>query len=68
MTQLIDLLKTELLANQISNCEIISENILQMDLLQFAESGGQRLTVMGNLPYNISSQVIIRLIHGAGKV
>jgi len=60
--QLIDLLKTELLANQISNCEIISENILQMDLRQFAESGGHRLTVMGNLPYNISSQVIIRLI------
>jgi 16S rRNA (adenine1518-N6/adenine1519-N6)-dimethyltransferase len=57
------LLKTELLANQISNCEIISGNILQMDLLQFAESGGSKITVIGNLPYNISSQVIIKLIH-----
>jgi 16S rRNA (adenine1518-N6/adenine1519-N6)-dimethyltransferase len=61
--QLIDLLKTELLANQISNCEIISGDILQMDLLQFAESGGRKITVIGNLPYNISSQVIIKLIH-----
>ncbi len=30
--QLIELLKTELLANRISNCEIIAKNILQMDL------------------------------------
>lgn len=60
--QLIDLLKTELLANQISNCEIISGNILQMDLHQFAESAGRKITVIGNLPYNISSQVIIKLI------
>ena len=65
--QLIDLLKTELLANQISNCEIISGNILQMELLQFAESGGHKITVMGNLPYNISSQVIIKLIHARNK-
>ncbi|MEJ2164187.1 MAG: 16S rRNA (adenine(1518)-N(6)/adenine(1519)-N(6))-dimethyltransferase RsmA [Desulfobacterales bacterium] len=61
--QLIELLKTELLANQISNCEIISGNILKMDLLQFAESAGRKTTVIGNLPYNISSQVIIKLIH-----
>ena len=61
--QLIDLLKTELLANQISNCEIIPGNILQMDLLHIAESEGGKITVIGNLPYNISSQVIIKLIH-----
>jgi len=59
---LIDLLKTELLANQISNCEIISGNILQMDLLQFLESAERKITVIGNLPYNISSQIIIKLI------
>jgi 16S rRNA (adenine1518-N6/adenine1519-N6)-dimethyltransferase len=65
--QLIDLLKTELLANQISNCEIISGNILQMDLLQFVESGGHKITVIGNLPYNISSQVIIKLIQARDR-
>ena len=64
---LTDLLKTELLAHHISNCEIISGNILQMDLRQLAESAGNRLIVMGNLPYNISSQVIIKLIQARDK-
>lgn len=65
--QLIDLLKTELLANQISNCVIIPGNILQMNLLQLAESEEDKITVIGNLPYNISSQVIIKLIHSRHK-
>jgi len=65
--QLIDLLKTQLLANQIANCEIISDNVLQMDLHQFAESVGPNLTVIGNLPYNISSQIIIKLIQSRQK-
>ena len=65
--QLIDLLKTQLLANQIANYEIISDNVLQMDLHQFAESAGPNLTVIGNLPYNISSQIIIKLIQSRQK-
>jgi 16S rRNA (adenine1518-N6/adenine1519-N6)-dimethyltransferase len=60
--QLIDLLKTELLANHILNCDIISKNILQMDFLHFTEYAGPKITVIGNLPYNISSQIIIKLI------
>jgi len=65
--QLIDLLKTQLLTHQIANCEVLSGNVLQMDLLQFAESAGSKLTVVGNLPYNISSQVIIKLIQSRHK-
>jgi 16S rRNA (adenine1518-N6/adenine1519-N6)-dimethyltransferase len=60
--QLIELLKTELLANRISNCEIIAINILQMDLDAIADATGSKLTIIGNLPYGISSQILIKLI------
>ena len=60
--QLIDLLKTELLANRISNCEIIPSNILFMDLDAIAETIGTKITVVGNLPYGISSQILVKLI------
>ena len=61
--QLIELLKTELLANQISNCEIIPQNVLEMDLDAYADAATTKLTVVGNLPYGISSQILIKLIH-----
>ena len=60
--QLIDLLKTELLTHNISNCEIIAGDILQIDLHKFTASADRKITVIGNLPYNISSQILIRLI------
>ena len=60
--QLIDLLKTELLTHKISNCEIIAGDILQIDLRKFTASADSKITVIGNLPYNISSQILIRLI------
>jgi 16S rRNA (adenine1518-N6/adenine1519-N6)-dimethyltransferase len=60
--QLIELLRTELLANRISNCEIMTQNILEMDLHAFATANAVQLTVIGNLPYGISSQILIKLI------
>jgi len=60
--QLIDLLKTELLSHKISNCEIIAGDILQIDLRRFTATADHKITVVGNLPYNISSQVLIKLI------
>jgi 16S rRNA (adenine1518-N6/adenine1519-N6)-dimethyltransferase len=60
--QLIDLLKTELLSHKISNCEIIAGDILQIDLCRFTASADRKITVIGNLPYNISSQVLVKLI------
>jgi len=60
--QLIDLLKTELLAHNISNCEIVAGDVLQIDLGRFTASADRKITVIGNLPYNISSQVLIKLI------
>ena len=66
--QLIDLLKTELLANRISNCEIIARNILQMDLHTISDTIGKKITVIGNLPYGISSQILIKLIQSRSAI
>ena len=65
---LIELLKTELLANRISNCDIIAQNILEMDLHALADSVPTKLTVVGNLPYGISSQILIKLIHSRDTI
>ena len=41
---------------------LIENDILKADIRQLAGSAGQKIVVMGNLPYNISSQVLIQLI------
>jgi 16S rRNA (adenine1518-N6/adenine1519-N6)-dimethyltransferase len=66
--QLIELLKTELLVNRISNCEIIVKNILQMDLHAITDTIGKKITVIGNLPYGISSQILIKLIQSRSAI
>ncbi|MEE4264177.1 MAG: 16S rRNA (adenine(1518)-N(6)/adenine(1519)-N(6))-dimethyltransferase RsmA [Desulfobacteraceae bacterium] len=66
-SQLIELLRTELLANQISNCEIAEQNILEMDFDTLAATQ-KKLTAVGNLPYGISSQILIKLIQSRGTI
>ncbi|MCP4347219.1 MAG: ribosomal RNA small subunit methyltransferase A [Desulfobacterales bacterium] len=61
-SHLVGLLKTELLAAGISNVVLIEQNILNVDTEALSKEAGPRLTVMGNLPYNISSQVLVKLI------
>ena len=60
--RMIRLLKTELLANRLSNVRVIEENILKVDIEALAEDDHCQLVVMGNLPYNISSQILVQLI------
>jgi 16S rRNA (adenine1518-N6/adenine1519-N6)-dimethyltransferase len=57
------ILANELQAAELGNVTIIQEDILQCDLEEIAERFGTSLKVVGNLPYHISSQVLIRLIH-----
>jgi 16S rRNA (adenine1518-N6/adenine1519-N6)-dimethyltransferase len=57
-----DLLKTELLVNNISNVTIIPKNILQVDYQPIAEKYDRQIVAIGNLPYNISSQILVQLI------
>jgi 16S rRNA (adenine1518-N6/adenine1519-N6)-dimethyltransferase len=62
--RLIGLLQTELLAHSITNATVLKQDILKFDLPVFFREEGMtgRLVVLGNLPYNISSQVVVRLI------
>lgn len=56
-----DLLKTELQLNHISNVHIIHENILKTDIAAVCDTSDQCI-VIANLPYYISSQVLVKLI------
>jgi 16S rRNA (adenine1518-N6/adenine1519-N6)-dimethyltransferase len=56
------ILRAELPADRISNVELIEADALQIDWAGLARLIGTPLTVFGNLPYNISSQVVVRLI------
>ena len=60
--RLIRLLQTELQIHRLSNVEVITQDILKLDLQDIAEREGCRLRVLGNLPYHISSQILIILI------
>ncbi|KPJ76154.1 MAG: hypothetical protein AMJ54_12685 [Deltaproteobacteria bacterium SG8_13] len=60
--QLAELLSAELLASGISNVEIIRQDFLEMDLHAVARAQADPLLVIGNLPYNISSQILVKLI------
>ncbi|MBW2202134.1 MAG: ribosomal RNA small subunit methyltransferase A [Deltaproteobacteria bacterium] len=60
--QIMELLKVELIASNISNVELIEKNILEFDIEALAENAGRKVVVMGNLPYNISSQILFQMI------
>lgn len=66
--QLCDLLKTELIVNSVTNVSIIPGDILHMDYSCLAEQHSRPLVVIGNLPYNISSQVLIQLVRSRNWV
>ncbi|QTA83748.1 Ribosomal RNA small subunit methyltransferase A [Desulfonema limicola] len=68
--QLIALLKTELLAQNLLNIELMEQDILKFDFQAFVNKKNinQKLVVMGNLPYNISSQVLVQLIQSRKHV
>lgn len=61
--QIIPLLRNELLAAGVSDkVEIVSSDILKITIEDIVEKHDKKLIVIGNLPYNISSQVLIWLI------
>ena len=67
-SRLTQLLKTELLVHKLTNVKIIEKSILRVDIHSLAQKPDRPLIVMGNLPYNISSQVLIQLIHARSIV
>lgn len=60
--QIAEFLKSKMADNQLSHVTIIENDILKVNVNEIAHQAGRPLVVMGNLPYNISSQVLIQLI------
>jgi 16S rRNA (adenine1518-N6/adenine1519-N6)-dimethyltransferase len=66
--QIIGLLKTQLLSNDLSNVVLMDNNILDIDINALADEAQSKIVVIGNLPYNISSQVLVKLIESRKNV
>ncbi len=45
----------------LKNVRILNQNVLTLDLAAIAERENRPLVVMGNIPYNISSQIFVQL-------
>lgn len=65
---LIDILTASLTANRIENVFVIHHNILDVDIAGIAQRENSPLVVFGNLPYNISSQILIFLINCRNRI
>ena len=67
-SRIIGILNAQILAGGFTNVSIIEEDILDIDIDALSEDAGGNIIVMGNLPYNISSQILVRLIHSRENV
>jgi 16S rRNA (adenine1518-N6/adenine1519-N6)-dimethyltransferase len=61
--RIIGILNTQIFAGGCTNVLVIEKDILAMDMDALTNDGVSNIVVMGNLPYNISSQILIQLIH-----
>jgi 16S rRNA (adenine1518-N6/adenine1519-N6)-dimethyltransferase len=60
--QLLPVLRDRILSRGISNVTVVAADILKLDLSRIARASGAPITVAGNLPYHISSQVLVQLV------
>jgi 16S rRNA (adenine1518-N6/adenine1519-N6)-dimethyltransferase len=67
-SRIIGILNAQILAGGFTNVSIIEEDILAIEIDALSEDAGGNIIVMGNLPYNISSQILVRLIHSRKNV
>jgi 16S rRNA (adenine1518-N6/adenine1519-N6)-dimethyltransferase len=65
---LIPILESEIAARHLTNVVLIDKSILAVDFFELAIEEGEKITVAGNLPYNVSSQVLIKLIQSRETV
>jgi 16S rRNA (adenine1518-N6/adenine1519-N6)-dimethyltransferase len=60
--RLVELLNTELLAAGVDNVIVHEKDILKFDIPSLARSENKDLIVVGNVPYNISSQIMVEIL------
>lgn len=60
--RIIPVLENELSLHKVDNAVILNTDILKLDITALAQAEDCRFVVLGNLPYNISSQILIRLM------
>ena len=60
--QLVPLLRAELMIHGFPNVHFFDRDILPVCLSKLVDAGAPSLVVLGNLPYNISSQIVVQLI------
>ena len=61
-TKLINILNHQIIKKGFSNIELINNDILYFDINSLCKNK-QKIIVIGNLPYKISSQIIVKLIN-----
>ena len=66
--RIIGILNTQILVGGFTNVLVIEKDILEMDIDALSKDVGGKIAVMGNLPYNISSQILVQLIHSRKSV
>lgn len=66
--RLATVLAQDLATQGIGNVEIVNADILSVDFRKISRDAGRKLVVLGNLPYNISSQVVLVLIDARDAV
>ena len=62
------LLKTELTVNNITNVDLRVDDIRRLNLLELMQVVARKVIVMGNLPYNLSSQILVQLIEARRQI
>ena len=62
-TQLADLLKRRIVKHEI--VRVMNHDILSLDISCFVQNNNERLKILGNIPYNISSPLIFKLLESS---
>ena len=67
-SHLTDILNKRLSAEKIENVDLINEDVLKLDFSRFPSLHERNLRVIGNLPYNISSPILEKLVENRQMV
>jgi len=66
--QVAEVLQTELADNDIHNVILINKDILTVNINEISKKENRKLIVLGNLPYNISSQILVALLNAKQSI